>query len=407
MPPLVVPGEIDRLTVELAEASQGSRFILHGGECVERFSDCRETVIANRIRILLQMSIILTHAARKPVVRIGRMAGQFFKPRSRDTETIAGVTVPTYKGDAVHGFDINDRTPDPARLMTGYFHAAATLNYIRAMIAGGFADLHHPDYWNLRDMEHASRYEEYRGIVERVQDAIHFMESFGGLNRGTISGVDFFTSHEALHLEYERALTRSAGDGVWYNLGAHMLWIGDRTRDVEGAHLEYIRGLSNPIGIKLGPDARPEDLKQICRLVNPQRTPGRVVCITRMGSGRAAERVSRLVHAAQQEETPVVWCCDPMHGNTVTTTAGHKTRNFDSIVDELSVTFSAHREAGSVLAGVHFEITADPVTECVGGSIGLAESDLSRNYQSWCDPRLNYAQSLEIAFLIADHLRPQ
>ncbi len=404
LPPLVVPGEIDRLTGELAEAAAGTRFILHGGDCVERFDDCRETAISNRIRILLQMSIILTHAARKPVVRIGRMAGQFFKPRSRDTESVDGVTVQTYKGDAVHGFDTAEREPDPHRLLRGYFHASATLNYIRAMIAGGFADLHHPDYWNLRDMEEASRFEEYQEIVERVRDAIHFMESFGGVNRGSIRGVDFYTSHEALHLAYEQALTRNETE-VWYNLGAHLLWIGDRTRHVDGAHVEYVRGLSNPIGIKLGPGTEPDDLRELCRVVNPSRIPGRLVCITRMGERYAAERVSKLIEALRSDDMPVVWCCDPMHGNTVTTSAGRKTRSFDAIVAELRDTFATHSEAGSILAGVHFEMTADPVTECVGGSVGLNESDLSRDYRSWCDPRLNYAQSLEIAFLIADQLR--
>ncbi|TVQ26393.1 MAG: 3-deoxy-7-phosphoheptulonate synthase [Spirochaetaceae bacterium] len=406
LPPLVFPGEVDRLAVELADASEGSRFILHGGECVERFADCNEATIANRIRILLQMSIILTHAARKPVVRIGRMAGQFFKPRSRQTEIIDGQEVPTYKGDAVHGFETTQREPDPSRLLQGYFRASATLNYIRAMIAGGFADLHHPDYWNLRDMEHAPRYTEYQGIVERVQDAIHFMESFGGLDRGTVGGVDFFTSHEALHLAYEQSLTRRDGE-KWYNLGAHMLWIGDRTRGLDGAHLEYLRGLSNPVGVKLGPDTAPDDLRDLCRILNPSRRAGKVVCITRLGYREAAERVIKLADAVQRDGMPVVWCCDPMHGNTVTTSGGHKTRSFDHIVSELRDTFAAHREAGSVLAGVHFEMTADPVTECIGGSIGLAEADLSRNYQSWCDPRLNYAQSLEVAFLIADHLRSQ
>ncbi len=404
LPPLVFPGEVDRLAVELADASKGSRFILHGGECVERFADCNEVTIANRIRILLQMSIILTHAARKPVVRIGRMAGQFFKPRSRETELLDGHEVPTYKGDAVHGFEATQREPDPSRLLQGYFRASATLNYVRAMIAGGFADLHHPDYWNLRDMEHASRYAEYQGIVERVQDAIHFMESFGGLDRGTVGGVNFFTSHEALHLAYEQSLTRRDGE-KWYNLGAHMLWIGDRTRGLDGAHLEYLRGLSNPVGVKLGPDTDPDDLRDVCRRLNPTRKTGKVVCITRLGYREAAQRITPLVGAVQRDGMPVVWCCDPMHGNTVTTSAGHKTRSFDHIVSELRDTFAAHREAGTVLAGVHFEMTADPVTECIGGSIGLAEADLSRNYQSWCDPRLNYAQSLEVAFLIADHLR--
>ena len=404
LPPLVFPGEIERLKSQIAEAARGERFILHGGDCVERFVDCNPTAITNKLKILLQMSVVLSHAARRPVVRIGRIAGQYFKPRSSETEVIDGQTVLTYRGDTINGFAPDEREPDPNRLIEGYFHATATLNHIRSMIDGGFADLHHPYTWNLDSIERSEKWEEYKSIVESILDAIHFMESFGGVNAESLGRVEFFTSHEGLHLGYESALTRAETDR-FYALSAHLLWIGERTRAADGAHVDFFRGVSNPIGLKVSTKATAGDLIDLCRILNPDNEPGRLCLITRLGASAVTSALPPLLKAVQDEGASVAWMCDPMHGNTVTTGSGHKTRHFSDVLNELSETHAVHAENGSTLAGVHFELTGEDVTECIGGAANLEEADLPLNYQSYCDPRLNYAQSMEMAFLISGLLR--
>ncbi|MEE8441460.1 MAG: 3-deoxy-7-phosphoheptulonate synthase class II [Spirochaetia bacterium] len=404
LPPIVFPGEIERLKSQIAEAAQGRRFILHGGDCVERFIDCNPMAITNKLKILLQMSVVLSHAARHPVVRIGRIAGQYFKPRGSETESIDGRTVPSYRGDAVNGFLPENRDPDPDRLVAGYFHATATLNYIRSMIDGGFADLHHPYTWNLDSMERTEKWEDYRAIVESILDAIHFMESFGGVNAESLGRVEFFTAHEGLHLGYETALTRAEKDR-YYNLGAHMLWIGERTRAASGAHVDYFRGISNPIAVKLSANAGPGEVTELCKILNPENEPGRLSLITRLGASSVSTALPPLVKAVQDDGATVAWVCDPMHGNTITTASGRKTRRFTDVLNDLSETFAIHTKNGSTLAGVHFELTGEDVTECVGGAVNLEESDLPLNYQTYCDPRLNYAQSVEMAFRISELLR--
>lgn len=404
LPPIVFPGEVERLKSQIAEAARGQRFILHGGDCVERFADCNPTAITNKLKILLQMSVVLSHAARKPIVRIGRIAGQYFKPRSSDTEEIDGRVVLSYRGDGVNGFAPEDREPDPDRLVSGYFHATATLNYIRSMIDGGFADLHHPYTWNLDSIERSEKWEDYRAIVESILDAIHFMESFGGVNAESLGRVEFFTAHEGLHLGYETALTRAEEDR-YYNLGAHMLWIGNRTRAVGSAHVDYFRGISNPIAVKLSTQAEPREVTELCKILNPENEPGRLSLITRLGASSVSTALPTLVKAVQDEGATVAWVCDPMHGNTITTASGRKTRRFTDVLNELSETFAVHAENGSTLAGVHFELTGEDVTECIGGAVNLEESDLLINYQTYCDPRLNYEQSVEMAFRISELLR--
>ena len=404
LPPVVFPGEVDHLREEIARAARGDQFILHGGDCVERFLDCNAATIANKLKILLQMSVVLSHAARRPVLRIGRIAGQYFKPRSSETEEVEDRTVPTYKGDTINGWSPDDREPDPQRLVQGYFHATATLNYIRSMIDGGFADLHHPYMWNLHSMERSAKWEEYRSIVDNVLDAIHFMESFGGVRSERLGRIEFFTSHEGLHLGYETALTRQQ-DGHWYDTSAHLLWIGERTRAIGGAHVEFFRGIANPIGVKLSAKADPSEVAELCRVLNPANDPGRLMLITRLGSERVRSRLPGLIEAVERAGRRVAWMCDPMHGNTTTLPAGRKTRPFDQVLAELEASFEVHRAAGSRLAGVHFELTGDEVTECIGGALELGERDLELNYETWCDPRLNYAQSMEMAFLISRFLR--
>ena len=404
LPPVVFPAEVDNLRGQIADAADGKRFILHGGDCVERFIDCDAATIANKLKILLQMSVILSHAARKPVVRIGRIAGQYFKPRSAQTETIDAREVLTYRGDAVNGFPPRERDPQPERLEQAYFHATATLNYIRSMIDGGFADLHHPYSWNLHAIEQTAQWEEYRSIVDSILDAIHFMESFGGVRSESLGRIEFYTSHEGLHLGYESALTRLEGER-WYNLGAHLLWIGERTRSLDGAHAEYFRGIRNPIGVKVSADADPAEVVELARLLNPDNEAGRLTLITRMGASAVASRLPLLVDAVRSAGRTVAWVCDPMHGNTVTAPGGLKTRAFGDVLAELETAFGVHRELGSRLAGVHFELTGEEVTECTGGALRLGAGDLGRDYRSFCDPRLNYAQSMEMAFLISRFLR--
>lgn len=407
-PPLVVPGEIETLKREIALAGEGGAFLLQGGACAERFLDCNAQRIANKLKILLQMSVILTYGARRPVVRIGRVAGQYAKPRSNDTETVDGVEMPVYRGDSVNSVDPSPagRVADPARLLQGFHCSAMTLNHIRALIDGGFADLHHPDKWTLHSIEKSRNWPQYQEVVERILDAINFMESFGGAQAEALGRVEFYTSHEGLLLPYEEALTRrDAGTGNYYNAGAHLLWIGQRTRALDGAHVEFFRGVANPVGVKVGPDMWPDELAALVDALNPDDEPGRLTLITRLGAGRVEDVLPPLVRAVNETGRRVTWSCDPMHGNTQSTESGLKTRDFATILDELTQTFRIHRESDSRLSGVHFELTGDDVTECVGGAEALTNDDLTLRYETYCDPRLNYTQSLEMAFLIARMLK--
>lgn len=403
-PPLVVPGEIEHLKAALAQAGRGRAFVLQGGNCAERFGDCRADAIMNQLKILLQMSVILTYASRRAVLRIGRIAGQYAKPRSRDTETIDGAELPSYRGDCVNDMapQAEARRPDPERLRRAFHYSAMTLNHVRALIDGGFADLHYPQNWQLHSIEKSRNWPHYKDVVDRILDAIHFMESFGGVRAQALGRIDFYTSHEGLLLGYEEALTRRDPDsGRFYNCGAHMLWIGERTRFPGSAHVEYFRGVANPIGVKIGPSADPEEIADLVGTLNPDNEEGRLTLITRLGAGRVDDLLPPLLRAVGRTGRPVVWSCDPMHGNTQTLAGGVKTRDFQVILEELERTFRCHQEANSNLAGVHFELTGEDVTECTGGAEALTDSDLEARYETSCDPRLNYSQSLEMAFLIA------
>ncbi len=421
LPPLVVPEEVDRLGSLLAEAAIGKRFLLQGGDCAEQFKDCNAEAIADKLRVILQMSVVLTHSGRRPVVRVGRIAGQYAKPRSGTTEhlRIGGkdIELPVYRGDLVNSLEASQkaRKADPERMVQAYFHASATLNHIRALIEGGFADLHHPQRWEL----HQQSTPAYQVVLEEVRESLEFLEALGGVERGSLERIDFFTSHEALLLPYEEALTRWVPDsdgsvqglaslargGGYYNLGAHMLWVGERTRDLSGAHLEYLRGLKNPIGVKLGPSVTPGTIKDLLERLDPSHRPGRITLITRFGADSIREYLPPLIHAVKRTGHTVLWSCDPMHGNTVKTDGGLKTRHFEAVLSELRQAFEIHGAEGSQLGGVHFELTGEAVTECIGGNAGVAEADLPRAYATGCDPRLNGAQSLEMAFLIAGMLR--
>jgi 3-deoxy-7-phosphoheptulonate synthase len=402
LPPLVTSWEIESLKAQLAEVAAGKRFLLQGGDCAESFADCDSGAIASKLKILLQMSLVLVHGLKMRVIRVGRFGGQYAKPRSEDSETRAGVTLPAYRGDLINrvAFTAADRTPDPYLLLRGYERAALTLNFIRALIDGGFADLHHPEYWDLDFVRHSPLAAEYQRIVESIGDSLRFMETLAGVQVGEMNRVDFFTSHEGLHLLYEQAQTRRVPhrDG-WYNLATHFPWIGMRTADVDGAHVEYFRGIANPVAVKVGPAMTPERLRALADRLDPEGEPGRLTLIHRLGAGRIAELLPPLLAALAGR--PVVWCCDPMHGNTGSTASGMKTRRFDDILAELELAFDLHAAAGTYLGGVHFELTGDNVTECVGGARGLAEADLGRAYRSQVDPRLNYEQALEMALLVS------
>lgn len=405
LPPLVAPGEIDALRRELARAARGETFVLHGGDCAERFVDCAPEPIEAKLKILLQMSLVLTWGARIPLVRVGRFAGQYAKPRSSDTELVDGVELPSYRGDHVNGVEATAaaRAPDPERLVAAYFHSAATLNYARALLDGGLADLHQPHHWNLGFVRSVTHRAEYEALVERILDALAFVE-VAGVRSAAFETVDLYSSHEGLLLAYEQAHTAEFG-GRWYNTGAHMLWIGERTRALDHAHVEYFRGIENPVGVKLGPTTRPDDVLALLDVLSPGDAPGRVTLITRLGAGRVDDALPPLVEAVRASGRSVVWSCDPMHGNTTKTADGTKTRAFDRVLAELRGTLAVHDRLGTNLGGVHFELTGEDVTECVGGPQELAEADLARRYDTTCDPRLNYAQSLEMAFLLARRLQ--
>lgn len=403
-PSLVFPGEVDHLKRLLREAAQGKRFLLQGGDCAERFQDFSSRAIANKLKILLQMSLVLIYGLRKPIVRIGRIAGQYAKPRSAEHENVRGQKLPVFRGDSINSFEPDARTriPDPERLLQCYYHSATTINYIRALIEGGFADLHYPDHWDLEFISKSDRRRDYRRLVKRILDGVQFMEALGGVKAEVLGRVDFFTSHEGLLLPYEEALTHYVKERKrYYNLGAHTLWIGDRTRQLHGAHVEYFRGLANPLGLKVGPTCAPDELVELIRVLNPKNEWGRLTVITRLGKDRIGDLLPPLLRAVQRSNGRVLWCCDPMHGNTRITAGGMKTRDFRDILLELAQCFAIHQRCGSHLGGVHFELTGEAVTECLGGAEQIAEADLATNYRTYCDPRLNYSQSMEMAFQIA------
>lgn len=423
LPPLVTSWEIERLKAELAEAQDGKRFLLQGGDCAEQLSDCRPESITAKLKILLQMSLVLVHGSKKPVIRVGRFAGQYAKPRSCPTETrqIDGrsVALPSYYGDLVNSPDFTpeSREPDPMRMVEGYKHAAMTLNFIRSLLEGGFADIHHPEYWDLGFMSHAGlpaeMRDEYLRMTERLADGLRFMEAIGERSVDQLTRAEFFTSHEGLNLLYESALTRAVPRRVGhYNLSTHLPWIGERTRALDGAHVEYFRGLRNPIGVKIGPSMPPHELAALVERLNPDNEPGKLVLIARMGAAQVRDKLPPLVDRMKQGigggasggggggAHRVLWVCDPMHGNTRSTPTGIKTRSFDDILGELESHWSVHQSLGSHLGGIHIELTGEDVTECTGGAGGLKDEDLSRNYASPCDPRLNYEQALELAFVL-------
>ncbi|HEY2346771.1 MAG TPA: 3-deoxy-7-phosphoheptulonate synthase class II [Xanthomonadaceae bacterium] len=403
LPPLVTSWEILALKQQLAEAQEGRRFLLQGGDCAESFADCRSEIISNRLKVLLQMSLVLVHGLRQPVVRVGRFAGQYAKPRSADVETRDGVALPSYRGDIVNApeFELAARTPDPRRLIKAHARSAMTMNFVRALIDGGFADLHHPEYWNLDWVGHSPLSDEYRRMVDAVGDAVRFMETLSGESVHNLNRAEFYTSHEALLLPYEESLTRQVPrQHGWFNLSTHFPWIGMRTAALDGAHVDYLRGVRNPVGLKVGAAMTPDALLRLLDALNPEDEPGRITLIHRMGAAKIAQLLPPLVEAIKREGRRVLWISDPMHGNTESTSNGYKTRPFDSIRSELEQAFEIHAAYGSRLGGVHLELTGENVTECTGGARELTEADLERAYTSTVDPRLNYEQSLEIAMLI-------
>lgn len=408
LPPLVTSWEILALKHQLAEAQEGRRFLLQAGDCAESFADCASPMISNQLKVLLQMSLVLVHGLHMPVVRVGRFAGQYAKPRSTDTETREGVTLPSYRGDNVNRVDFTPeaRRADPLRLLAGHTHSALTLNFIRALSEGGFADLHHPEYWDLAWVEHSPHAVEYRAIVARIGDAVRFMETLAGEPLASFSRADFYTSHEALLLHYEQALTRKVPrQHGWFNLSTHFPWIGMRTAAPGGAHAEYFRGIRNPIAVKVGPDVKADQLLRLIDLLNPENEPGRMTLIHRMGAKRIAETLPPLLEAVRAAGRRVLWVCDPMHGNGETLASGIKTRRFSAIRGEIEQSFDVHAAAGTRLGGVHLELTGEDVTECLGGARSLSEQDLMRAYRSTVDPRLNYEQALELALTVVQRVR--
>jgi len=407
-PPLVFAGEARRLKKHLAAAAEGRAFLLQGGDCAESFAEFSADNIRDTFRVMLQMAVVLTYGAKVPVIKVGRMAGQFAKPRSAPTEVIGGVEYPSYRGDIINGFEATEesRRPDPQRMLQAYTQAAASLNLLRAFSTGGFADIHRVHSWTLgfADQDKAERYRE---VSNRISDALDFMNA-AGVNADTaheLASVEFYTSHEALLLEYEEALCRiDSISGKPVAGSGHMIWIGDRTRQVDGAHVEFCRGVLNPIGLKCGPTTTAEDLRVLLTKLNPENEPGRLTLIARFGAGKVGEHLPRLIRTVQEEGANVLWSCDPMHGNVIKSSTGYKTRPFDSILREVREFFSIHKAEGTIPGGVHFEMTGKDVTECTGGLRAVSDEDLSDRYHTACDPRLNASQSLELAFLVAEEL---
>lgn len=411
-PPLVFAGDARDLKSHLADVARGNAFLLQGGDCAESFAEHNPDHIRDFFRVFLTMAVVLTHGAAKPVVKVGRVAGQFAKPRSSDTETIDGTELASYRGDIINGidFDSGSRTPDPERMVLGYRQSAATLNLLRALALGGFADLNRVHEWTTGFMKNSNWYPAYEEVASKIDDAITFMNALGLTPENTpaMGETSFFTSHEALLLGYEEALTRRDNlTNQWYATSGHMLWIGDRTRQPDGAHVEYFSGIQNPIGLKCGPSLETDDLLRLIEKLNPEDEAGRLTLITRFGAGKVHEHLPRLVEAVKKSGRTVVWCCDPMHGNTVKAANGYKTRPFERVLSEVREFFAVHRDMGTYAGGVHVEMTGADVTECVGGVSAVTEDDLQSRYHTHCDPRLNATQALELAFLVAEEVRTQ
>jgi 3-deoxy-7-phosphoheptulonate synthase len=409
-PPLVFAGEARRLRKRLAEVCEGRAFMLQGGDCAEAFADFNPNSIRDTLRVLLQMSVVLTYGAAMPVVKVGRLAGQFAKPRSSDTEVQDGVELPSYRGDIVNAmaFDAESRKPDPERQLQAYAQAAASLNLLRALTQGGFASLNRVHSWNLDFVENSPQSERYQELAERITDAVAFMEACGVSDVSTpdIRRTTLYTSHEALLLGFEEAMTRiDSTSGRWYDTSAHLVWIGERTRQLDGAHVEFCRGIANPVGVKAGPNMSGDDLVRLCDALNPTNKPGKLTVITRMGAEKLQEGLPPLIRAIEREGRKVVWTCDPMHGNTIKSNGGYKTRPFDRIVGEVDAFLQIHRAEGTHAGGLHIEMTGQDVTECTGGAQEITPEDLQNRYHTQCDPRLNASQSLELAFLIANSLK--
>ncbi len=407
-PPLVFAGEVRALKRKLGAASRGEAFLLQGGDCAESFSEFTADSIRDTFKVLLQMAIVLTYGAKVPVVKVGRMAGQFAKPRSAPTEVVGGAELPSYRGDIINGFDFTPeaRIPDPNRMLQAYTQAAASLNLLRAFSKGGYADMHRVHAWTLGFAE-GEKAERYRQMTDRITDTLDFLTAAGitSATNGDLATVDFYTSHEALLLEYEEALCRvDSTSGLPVAGSGHMLWIGDRTRQPDGAHVEFCRGVQNPIGLKCGPSITADDLKRLVATLNPENEPGRLTLIARFGAGQVGDHLPRLIRAVREEGAEVVWTCDPMHGNTIKSSSGYKTRPFESVLREVREFFAIHNAEGTIPGGVHFEMTGKDVTECTGGLRAITDEDLSDRYHTACDPRLNASQSLELAFLVAEEL---
>ncbi|MSP20892.1 MAG: 3-deoxy-7-phosphoheptulonate synthase class II [Alphaproteobacteria bacterium] len=411
-PPLVFAGEARKLKAHLAKVADGKSFLLQGGDCAESFAEFTADNIRDTFRVILQMAVVLTFAASVPVVKVGRLAGQFAKPRTQPTERRNGVELPAYRGDIVNGIEFTPeaRIPDPQRQIRAYSQSAATLNLLRAFATGGYADLHRVHRWTLGFVSSSPVGEKFRDLANRTTEALAFMEACG-IDSNTSPGLretEFYTSHEALLLGYEEALTRvDSTSGDWYDTSAHMLWVGDRTRDLDSAHIEFLRGICNPVGVKVGPSTRPENLLKLIDILNPRNEAGRLTLITRFGTGKVQEHLPQMIRAVQRAGHKVAWVCDPMHGNTQTSETGYKTRSFDRILGEVRDVFAVHRAEGTYPGGVHFELTGQDVTECLGGAQAITESSLSDRYHTHCDPRLNASQSLELAFMVAETLKAQ
>jgi len=405
VPPLVFAGEVDNLRQSLSDVAEGKAFVLQGGDCAETFAGATADQIRNRVKTILQMAVVLTYGASMPIVKMGRMAGQFAKPRSSDTETRDGVTLPAYRGDMVNGFDFTEETRahNPQRMLDGYHTAASTLNLIRAFTQGGFADLRMVHSWNRGFAQNPAN-RRYEGLAREIDRAVRFMEA-AGADFDELKRVDFFAAHEGLLMDYERAMTRiDSRTGLPYVTSAHFIWVGERTRDLDGAHIDFFSRVQNPIGVKLGPSTTPADMEALADKLDPERTSGRLTFITRMGAEKIGDVLPGLLEAAKTLELTPIWITDPMHGNGITTQTGYKTRRFDDVVKEVKGFFAAHREAGTHPGGIHVELTGDDVTECLGGSQAIDELGLETRYESLCDPRLNHQQSLELAFLAAEEL---
>ncbi len=411
-PPLVFAGESRNLEKKLGEVANGKAFLLQGGDCAESFSDFHPNNIRDSFKVILQMAVVLTFGASCPVVKVGRMAGQFAKPRSQDTEFKENIELESYKGDIINGIDFDEksRKPNPERLLQAYNQSASTLNLLRAFAQGGFANLKQIHQWNLSYVDNRKSQERFEDIASRINECLTFMEACGinDKNVPQMNETDFFTSHEALLLPYEEALTRiDSTSGKWYDVSAHMLWVGDRTRQLDGAHIEFVKGIGNPIGIKVGPSTNIEELIKIIDTINPNNIAGRITLICRMGADKVSSKLPQIISSVNKEGKKVVWACDPMHGNTVKASSGYKTRPLKNIISEIEQFFTIHRAEGSYPGGIHLEMTGQDVTECIGGIQEIKESDLKSRYHTYCDPRLNASQSLELAFLLSDFLKDE